>query len=70
VNYIYIQHLSRKVFSDLQNEIAIEESLDTEWGKLQIEHSTFAAITKIETKAKNELNMSVPTKEQIIKIIR
>lgn len=70
VNYIYLQHMTRNVFSELQNHVATERSLNTDWGKLQIEHSTLVAVTRIERIAKTSLEMFLPNDQQITQIKR
>lgn len=70
VNYIYMQHLTRKKFAELQTYINEENELNTEWGKLQIEHSTKIANPAIEAKAKTVLQMFVPQNKETVKLNR
>ena len=70
VDYIYLQHATRNQFVDLQALIEEERNLNTDWGKLQIEHSTLVSNSTIESKAKIQLDMKVPDSEHILNIKR
>ncbi len=70
VDFIYFQHKTRKEFVELQKHIDKERELSAEWGKLQIEHSTLVANSRIESKAKTQLNMILPKDGQILSIKR
>jgi cell division protein FtsL len=70
INFVYLQHKTRKEFVELQKHIDKETELSAEWGKLQIEHSTLVANSRIETIAKNQLNMLLPEGNKIISIKR
>ncbi|GKS68125.1 cell division protein FtsL [Nitrosomonas sp. PY1] len=54
------QHTSRKLFMALENEKQIERKLDIEWGKLQLEQSTLIMHGRIESIAREHLNMIIP----------
>ena len=70
VDFIYIQHKTRKEFVELQKHIDKQKELSAEWGRLQIEHSTLVANSRIENKAKTQLNMILPDEEKILSIKR
>jgi cell division protein FtsL len=70
VDFIYLQHKTRKEFVELQKHIDTERELSAEWGRLQIEHSTLVANSRIELIAKTQLNMALPIKEQMASIKR
>ncbi len=54
------QHKARKAYSELQKLQADARALDIEWGQLQLEQSTWATHSRIETEAGNRLSMRVP----------
>lgn len=54
------QHTSRKLFMALENEKQIERKLDIEWGKLQLEQSTLIMHGRIESIAREHLDMIIP----------
>ncbi len=70
VNYIYLQHKSRNQFVALQELINEESDLNADWGRLQIEQSTYVNNSKIVAQAKKQLGMKLPEKEQILSIKR
>ena len=70
IDYIYLQQITRNKFVKLQELIEQEHDLNADWGRLQIEHSTYVNNSRIEETAKNKLGMKLPEKEQIISIKR
>jgi cell division protein FtsL len=54
------QHKARKLYGELQKEAVLSRKLDVEWGQLQLEQSTWAMHSRIETEATQKLNMQVP----------
>ena len=70
VNYIYLQHKSRNQFVALQELINEENDLNADWGRLQIEQSTYVNNSTIVAQAKKQLGMKLPEKEQILSIKR
>ncbi len=70
VNYIYLQHKSRNQFVALQELLNEESDLNADWGRLQIEQSTYVNNSAIVAQAKKQLGMKLPEKEQILSIKR
>lgn len=65
---VYAKYASRKNFIELQGLRAERDAVDVEWGRLQLEQSTLATHWRIESKARNELQMHDPLPEQVIVI--
>jgi cell division protein FtsL len=59
------QHKARKVFVELQQEQDKAKQLDVEWGQLQLEQSTWAMHSRIESIATKYLQMRVPEPSRI-----
>ncbi len=59
------QHRARSLFVELQKEQASARMLDEEWGQLQLEQSTWAMHSRIESVATSRLRMRVPPTERI-----
>lgn len=57
---VYAKHKSRKLFVELQTLVAERDRLDMDWGRLQIEQSTQASYPRIETLARDQLQMQMP----------
>ncbi len=70
VNYVYLQHKTRNKFVNLQELIEIEQNLNADWGRLQIEHSTLVNNSEIEAKAKQQIGMKLPQNKNILSIQR
>lgn len=54
------QHKARKLYVELQQELATAKQLDVEWGQLQLEQGTWATHGRVERMATRELNMRLP----------
>jgi cell division protein FtsL len=54
------QHKARRAYIELQKAQNEAARLEVEWGQLQLEQSTWAMHSRIETEAANRLNMRVP----------
>lgn len=60
------QHQSRKLYIELEREMARAQSLDVEWGQLQLEQSTWAAHARVEKVAREKLGMRPPVPAQVV----
>jgi cell division protein FtsL len=58
---IVSRHESRMVFAEWQKRLLERDELDVEWGRLQLEQSTWATPERIEKLAKERLRMAPPT---------
>ncbi len=70
VSVIYSSHKSRQLFNEWQLLQKEAYQLDEDWGRLLLEHSTWAAHDRIEQLAAERLMMVAPTKEafQVVKV--
>jgi cell division protein FtsL len=59
------QHQSRKLYVELQKEQELAQSLEVEWGQLQLEQSTWATHARVEKLAVQALGMRVPPASRI-----
>jgi cell division protein FtsL len=59
------RHQARKLFVELQALEQQARDLDIEWGRLQLEQSTWAMHARIEQIARSQLQMSVPDLKRI-----
>lgn len=60
ISVVSARHQARKLFIGLQAEQAKARQLDIEWGRLQLEQSTWAMHGRIEQVAGRHLQMAVP----------
>lgn len=60
VGVVFARHESRRLFIELQQLTAIRDDLNVDWGRLQIERSTWASLGRVEQIADDKLDMQVP----------
>lgn len=59
------QHKARKLFSDLEREQARARDLEVEYGKLQLEASTWGLHARVEKVAAGTLGMRTPDARRV-----
>jgi cell division protein FtsL len=65
---VYCKYQSRILFTELQALQALRDELGVEWGRLQLEQSTWAAHGRIETVAGEHLHMHLPSVGSIVTV--
>lgn len=63
---VYSKHQSRKLFVELQALGEARDSMDIEWGQLQLEQSTLTMQGKIESAARERLGMVSLTTDRMV----
>lgn len=66
LSVIYSAYDTRNKFNQLQKLYAEQNLYQVEWSQYLLEESAWASYGRIESVAKKELSMSVPTIEQMI----
>lgn len=66
---IYAEHRNRRLFAELQRLQTARDELNIEWGRLQLEQSTWVAHGRVEELARERLHMRLPSAETTL-IIR
>lgn len=64
----YAKHEARRLFVELEELNRERDRLQIDWGRLQLEQSTRAAHSRIETLAREQLDLAVPRDSEIIVI--
>jgi cell division protein FtsL len=59
------QHKARKLYFELQQQNDAAKQFEIEWGQLQLEQSTWAMHSRIESIASKHMNMEVPDSKRI-----
>jgi cell division protein FtsL len=59
------RHQARNLFVELQTEQARARDLDIEWGRLQLEISTWLMHNRVEEVARSRLQMAVPDPRRV-----
>jgi cell division protein FtsL len=67
---VYTKHESRKLFIELERLTGVRDELNIDWGRLQIEQSTWATHARIEQVATKELGLERPSPDEIYVIER
>jgi cell division protein FtsL len=65
---IYVKHESRVLFSELRN---VQKKQDQEiivWGRLQLQNSTLATHSNVESRARKTLKMKLPRTVQLVRL--
>ncbi|MEN8179044.1 MAG: cell division protein FtsL [Pseudomonadota bacterium] len=70
IGVVYAKYLSRKHFVSLQELQSERERIAVEWGRLQLEESTLATHSKVESTARGRLGMHLPHIDEVMVIRR
>ncbi|HDP89520.1 MAG TPA: cell division protein FtsL [Thioalkalivibrio sp.] len=65
VGVVVSKHQSRKLFVELERLNAERDELNIDWGRLQLEQSTWSTHGRIEQVAHERLNMRLPRPAEI-----
>ncbi|NOR51594.1 MAG: cell division protein FtsL [Gammaproteobacteria bacterium] len=65
---IYSKHQSRKRFVELTELQQHRDELNTHWGRLQLEQSTWATHGRIEKIARTKLQMVIPDNSKVVRL--
>ena len=57
---IVSRHDARYLFVELQSQLKVQDELNEQWGRLQLEYGTWAVNDRIEEYARTKLNMKEP----------
>ncbi len=68
INVVMTRHDTRRLFVELQALERTRNELKEEWGRLQLEQSTWAITDRIENVARLNLQMRMPDKSYVVLI--
>jgi cell division protein FtsL len=63
---VFSRHESRMQFTQLQSLIAQRDALEVDWGRWQIEQSTWSTHARVERLARKSMAMRNPAPEEIL----
>ena len=66
IGVIYVKHQNRKLFIELEQQRKEQDQLDVDWGRLQLEQSTWATHGRIEDIARRKLDMRLPNENEVV----
>jgi cell division protein FtsL len=68
IGVVYNKHLSRSLFVESRKLQATIDELDIDWGRLQLEQSTWGTHSRVENLASEKLGMFVPNFNQRVMV--
>jgi len=63
---IYVKHESRLLFAELRIIQKLQDQEVIEWGRLQLQNSTLATHSNVESRARKILKMRMPEKVYLV----
>ena len=66
---VQTQHVSRKVFMEIEQLKKDRDLLNEEWGRLQLEQSIWALDERVERMVKEEMGMHVPDNDSLVFLV-
>jgi cell division protein FtsL len=66
IGVVYAKYVSRKHFVELQALLTERDAVDIEWGRLQLEQSTWGTHGRVERLARKQLDMRMPTADEVV----
>jgi len=60
------KHESRRLFAELEHLKGQRDQLQVDWGRLQLEQSTWATHARMENLGRGELALVIPVPEEIV----
>jgi cell division protein FtsL len=64
---IYVKHQSRVLFSDLRSIQQQQDHQIIQWGRLQLQNTTLATHSNVETRARKDLKMLLPDSIELVR---
>ena len=65
---IYVKHQSRVLFAELRGVQKQQDRQVIEWGRLQLQNSTLATHSNVESRARKDLEMRLPEKVELVRL--
>lgn len=65
---VYVKHQSRVLFSELRSIQKQQDQQVIEWGRLQLQNTTLATHSNVESRARKDLNMRLPDNVELVRL--
>ena len=65
---VYIKHQSRVLFSELRSIQKQQDQQVIEWGRLQLQNTTLATHSNVESRARKDLDMRLPDSVELVRL--
>ena len=66
---VEVEHRSRQLFIETEAQNRELDRLQADWGRLQIEQGMFATHSRIEALARQQLDLTVPSGDQLVVVV-
>jgi cell division protein FtsL len=66
---VEVEHRSRQLFIETEELNRELDRLQTDWGRLQIEQGMYATHSRIEALARDRLQLTVPSGDQLVVVV-
>ena len=63
---VQVKHFARQNFIELESLNRERDRLQIEWGRLQLEESTWSTHPRIESIARDELSLVIPEQDKVV----
>jgi len=70
IKVVIARHDTRRLFVEIQKLEKDRDNLNEEWGRLQLEQSTWATDARIESVSKTELHLIEPKTRSVMLILK
>jgi cell division protein FtsL len=70
IDVVLAKHKARKFFVEIQELEQRQDELNEEWGKLQLEQSTWSTDDRVEELARTKLEMTEPDVSSLVLIMQ
>ena len=65
---IYVKHQSRVLFAELRSIQKQQDQQVIQWGRLQLQNTTLATHSHVESRARHDLQMRMPDKVELVRL--
>ena len=65
---IYVKHRSQVLFADLRSIQKQQDQQAIEWGRLQLQNTTLATHSNVESRARKDLKMQLPENVELVRL--
>jgi len=65
---VYVKHQSRMLFSELRGIQKQQDQQVIQWGRLQLQNTTLATHSNVESRARKDLKMRLPDTVELVRL--
>ena len=65
---IYVKHQSRSLFAELRSIQKQQDQQVIHWGRLQLQNTTLATHSNVESRARHDLQMRMPESVELVRL--